>query len=1542
MRGLGGIIHNSKTTARGFSGRIALLFLITAFILAFITGQADAASLVGAWQITEGDATASNHSYTPGAGTNRMVIIAISNENMNTGDCSTINQVSLGSSVLTPITEVDVGTCINGYNNMLWMGYLDEAGIASRGTDAITVTWTQAPNFAYDNPKLTAATYSDVVQATPVFQTGTANTGATVSLSANIAWAEGDQVIYAMEGGQPGTTVAATGYTEQVTLSGAANGHSLSISQKNVKTPLGNEGITGDPGITSRHSLIAATLEGIPIDTLSTSSNTDLSGGNPIEGSTVMMQSFQVDTTNTDYGNNQVILNSLTMQDDGNATSISTVNIYIDTTNGTCGNTQLIGTTTSWNGASTAITLDQGTRTVDVGTSKWICVEYVIPVGQGNNTVQSNVTALDVVNWDIGATSVGTSTSRTVQIPPDVLTADQNTAILASNPTVNDTGLVMQRIRLTSSNVTDGQVELNSLTLDDIGTAGTIAAARVYISTTSSSTLPGDAVDIGNTTSWDGTSTAITLNGGSTANRTVTNGTPKYIYIIYDLGSGTFDIQSSVTAVGVVAGDTGASGLTYNSNALSIVVDSLTASAAYDMSTGQPDAYEAGYEFLRFTVNSDNVADGKVIINSLTMQDDGDATGLTVKIYNSTVSNDTTLPGGATLLATESSWAGGSTAITLTDAEVSNGTPQYIYIVYDPIPASAGSTIKPQVTAVGVSGGEGGETGLTFTTALRTIQSCTDGTPSTLTIGASGTASGAPYNAFRLITGDTGNIMDDWENFTYFVGFTGSAFEEWELFDTADTNNDYGPNWLPTDINGTDESGSETISGFLWTHVSTVVGTGASCTSAETLTGSADTGPCVLDTGTGFLYLETSAGTNADRYYTRQGALSADDYELYVSFNAHTLGAEMPPGGVQFQVNQDSGGWVTEWAQYDQANYDIWNSVSVDLYNGTGVTSTQYRSGDIEMRFYFIYGLGYLGDAAIDTIHITGKPRVFNNWETGPNIAATIANGAGADYTGGIYNVTARGTDPDCGGSTTTSNAQDFTWSGCADSDASSTLTMVNPGSNIGGQYTFQASAGSEDSPGGFTNVEFYINGSWEIGVWNSSTTKYEYYSSTVSDYPNSTTQQVTDTDVKVRGDDPDCGALRLSSAISVTVDNQTTTTIGDGSDPAATPSLCPGDPITDMDAFTVQTDQNTDSITALQVNFSSVSGVGFVNITSNDNATTYGSQASPSDPQSVTLGTNISATTSQTPYKVRIVPMSHAAMPAVPGGSYSISGIVDDITVSKQETLSDADSDTVSIDNLSTGNGTWGTVTPSDSQVALNWTNPGDGDFNGVLIVRDTGTISWTPTEGTTYSDGQGLGGNLTVAHVGAGISNTDSGLTNNQDYYYRMFAKDNCGNYSQTGVETGPHTPEVTVTVGDSSVTADNAASGSDTGITAGGFTLGVDVGSDTVTEIIVTFGGTPSDIASSGAHIYLDDGDNVFDGGDTEISGSPVSLSGATATFTTSEGVTTTTKTYIIVIDTIASPGNGDTINAYVSGVTASNTIANLDNTDGNITIDATAPS
>ncbi|MDQ7006118.1 MAG: Ig-like domain-containing protein [Acidobacteriota bacterium] len=95
-------------------------------------------------------------------------------------------------------------------------------------------------------------------------------------------------------------------------------------------------------------------------------------------------------------------------------------------------------------------------------------------------------------------------------------------------------------------------------------------------------------------------------------------------------------------------------------------------------------------------------------------------------------------------------------------------------------------------------------------------------------------------------------------------------------------------------------------------------------------------------------------------------------------------------------------------------------------------------------------------------------------------------------------------------------------------------------------------------------------------------------------------------------------------------------------------------------------------------------------------------------------------------------------------------------------------------------------TTAATDLSVTAEWAPPADSDLSGFLVLRHTGApVDSDPVDGTTYLVGDVIGtGNdvvcVTAASGGAVDSCTDNTVTNNQTYYYKVYAYDTSKNYA------------------------------------------------------------------------------------------------------------------------------------------------------------------
>ncbi|KPJ58692.1 MAG: hypothetical protein AMJ46_13775, partial [Latescibacteria bacterium DG_63] len=249
-----------------------------------------------------------------------------------------------------------------------------------------------------------------------------------------------------------------------------------------------------------------------------------------------------------------------------------------------------------------------------------------------------------------------------------------------------------------------------------------------------------------------------------------------------------------------------------------------------------------------------------------------------------------------------------------------------------------------------------------------------------------------------------------------------------------------------------------------------------------------------------------------------------------------------------------------------------------------------------------------------------------------------------------------------------------------------------------------------------------------------------------------------------------------------------TTTTLGNGTDPGNS-TVAPGSPDEYLDQFTFVTDSVSDSVSALTVTTANTVAIANMEIWNDAGDTQYFSTVSSpvGNDWSFSGGTPIPVSTSSASFRVRFTAKGHAALAT---GTYAVTGTVTSFTCTNTQGGTDTDSATITVDNDPPADASWGTITPGETQIELNWSNPGDADFNKVLILRKAGSaVGDTPTDGTVYNVFNTIGSSE-VRYVGSLETFTDTGLTNGTDYYYRIFAYDTSINYA-SGVGTGPHTP-------------------------------------------------------------------------------------------------------------------------------------------------------
>ncbi len=176
--------------------------------------------------VVSGSVSTSKTSYTVGAGKNRLIIVAVSQERNPLG---TVSSITWGGQPLTLARAHSSATFLRGE---IW--YLNEAGIsAARGSCSynFVVTWSAGPT----NEVFTAFTLKDIDQTTPVAAVNSAEASATNLATGNIAVGINDLVVYASASTSNKTHTPAASYTEQSDqIIGGGGGTSMATATRAI------------------------------------------------------------------------------------------------------------------------------------------------------------------------------------------------------------------------------------------------------------------------------------------------------------------------------------------------------------------------------------------------------------------------------------------------------------------------------------------------------------------------------------------------------------------------------------------------------------------------------------------------------------------------------------------------------------------------------------------------------------------------------------------------------------------------------------------------------------------------------------------------------------------------------------------------------------------------------------------------------------------------------------------------------------------------------------------------------------------------------------------------------------------------------------------------------------------------------------------------------------------------------------------------------------------------------------------------------------
>ena len=201
--------------------------------------------------------------YTVPAGSNRLLVVAATLEYTSTQTHNVT--ATYGGQSLTPITQT------TNQRQTIWVGYLNEAGIALASNTTLSVSFTTT-----NLTRLTvhAATYNGVNQTTPIAGSASSSTGNGNSLSfANIPVTNGGYIFYITNSNGDGSTPpgGGAGYTEHFDQEfGGFLGFNKSAASKAITTTGTETRTVNFTGGNDRQALSVVSLNPAPTNTTPT------------------------------------------------------------------------------------------------------------------------------------------------------------------------------------------------------------------------------------------------------------------------------------------------------------------------------------------------------------------------------------------------------------------------------------------------------------------------------------------------------------------------------------------------------------------------------------------------------------------------------------------------------------------------------------------------------------------------------------------------------------------------------------------------------------------------------------------------------------------------------------------------------------------------------------------------------------------------------------------------------------------------------------------------------------------------------------------------------------------------------------------------------------------------------------------------------------------------------------------------------------------------------------------------------------------------
>ena len=111
----------------------------------------------------------------------------------------------------------------------------------------------------------------------------------------------------------------------------------------------------------------------------------------------------------------------------------------------------------------------------------------------------------------------------------------------------------------------------------------------------------------------------------------------------------------------------------------------------------------------------------------------------------------------------------------------------------------------------------------------------------------------------------------------------------------------------------------------------------------------------------------------------------------------------------------------------------------------------------------------------------------------------------------------------------------------------------------------------------------------------------------------------------------------------------------------------------------------------------------------------------------------------------------------------------------------------------------------PTTNNVSFTRSGRTGGEFAAFVVRKASSAVDWTPTPGTTYTNGYTTNGNVVVDAANFGSSVTDTGLVAGTTYHYKLFSE-NWGYYSAGATSSVTTAPSAPAAPNISAVTASN----------------------------------------------------------------------------------------------------------------------------------------